>query len=318
MLRVAAYQHGIYPRSEAVVAATRDWDRGRTTWPAVDEAFATDLAALVAGQQEAGLDYYSDGLLRWQDLFRPLVDAAEGMEATSIVRWFDTNSFFRMPLIDGTVRLDGAPAVALEGASTVPDPRVATLPSPYLFSRAAETGRDRDAVMTDLARRVLRPAAETFAARGWQLLHLEEPWLGFYGLDSGSWEAFAEAVAAITEGLSLTTVLHVSYGDASRLADRLPELAVDVVGVDALATDLDALGPRWPTGLLLGALEGRNTLLEPVDATADAVARLAETLQPTSLYLSANSGLGLLPSATAGDKLRRLGAIKSQVEERLS
>ena len=35
MTHVAAYVHGIYPRSEELVAATRDLDRGRTTAEAV-------------------------------------------------------------------------------------------------------------------------------------------------------------------------------------------------------------------------------------------------------------------------------------------
>ena len=45
---VAAYQHGIYPRSEAVVAATRGLERGRTSPEEVSQANAADLVALWA------------------------------------------------------------------------------------------------------------------------------------------------------------------------------------------------------------------------------------------------------------------------------
>src|SRR6266487_5527597 len=75
---VSAYVHGIYPRSEALVAATRDLDRGRTSPEAVDAQVDRDLEELISVQQAAGLDLLTDGMLRWQDLFRPLVEAADG------------------------------------------------------------------------------------------------------------------------------------------------------------------------------------------------------------------------------------------------
>src|SRR5689334_25327951 len=103
MTRVLAYQHGIYPRSERVVAATRDLERGRTTPRAVDDAFRQDEADFVDLQRKAGLDVFSGGLVRWQDIFRPLVDASVGMRARTLVRWFDNNSFYRAPEIEGPV-----------------------------------------------------------------------------------------------------------------------------------------------------------------------------------------------------------------------
>lgn len=318
MPRVAAYQHGIQPRSETVVAATRDWDRGRTTWEAVDRAFDEDLRHLVERQRAAGMAYLSDGLLRWQDLFRPLVDAAEGMEAAHLTRWFDNNAFIRSPRVDGGPALEHAPALLVGQAESLPTPRVASLPSPCLFSRFADTNGERDVLMIDLARQVLRPVADGLAAQGFGLLHVEEPWLGFHGLDPDSWPAFEQAVGILTDGLDLPVVLHVYLGDASQFGDRLVQLPVHAIGIDAPATELDALGPRWPTGLLVGCLEGRNTLLEPVGHTVDAVARLAERLEPHTLYVSANTELELLPRQSAENKLARLGEIAAGLEERLS
>lgn len=90
-----AFAPGIYPRSEALVQATRDLDRGRTTEQAVAEQVERDTRELVAVQESAGLDLLSDGLLRWQDLFRPLAEAADGLEARPLTRFLDTNTFYR-------------------------------------------------------------------------------------------------------------------------------------------------------------------------------------------------------------------------------
>src|SRR5918992_3181417 len=102
--RIAAYQHGIYPRSEDVVQATRDVERGRTTSDRVDEAFRNDREAFLELQRRAGLDLLSDGLLRWQDLFRPLVDGSAGLEGRGVVLGVDKNSFFRAPDLRGRAR----------------------------------------------------------------------------------------------------------------------------------------------------------------------------------------------------------------------
>ena len=73
-----AYAPGIYARSEELVQATRDLDRGRATEEAVAAQQDADLRAFLYAQREAGLDYFSDGLLNWQDIFRPFDTAAEG------------------------------------------------------------------------------------------------------------------------------------------------------------------------------------------------------------------------------------------------
>ncbi len=319
-MRIAAYQHGIYPRSERVVAATRDLERGRTTQEAVEERFAADLRDLVAVQREAGLDYFSDGLLRWQDIFRPLVEACPGMEARALVRWFDNNAFFRAPEFAGSPSIEGELPSAFAGEAQVPSPRVATLPSPYMFSRAAHTAEDRDKVMVELARGVLRPVADALSARGYEVIHLQEPWLAYFGMDSHAWDGFEQALEEIREGLNgrSTLVLHTYFGDAAPYADRLRTLPVDAVGVDFVETDLDALGTGWQVGVVAGCMDGRRSLLEEAETTARFAARVAETLQPASLYLSSNSDLEFLPQPVAREKVLRLGEAAGRLKEWLA
>ena len=52
MPELQAFVPGIYPRSEALVQATRDLDRGRTTQDAVEEQVERDFAELVSLQQD--------------------------------------------------------------------------------------------------------------------------------------------------------------------------------------------------------------------------------------------------------------------------
>src|SRR5206468_6433805 len=128
-----AFAPGIYPRSEALVQATRDLDRGRTTQKAVEEQVERDLAELVSVQQAAGLDLLTDGMLRWQDHFRPLLEAAEGIEPGALTRFLDTNTFYRAPRA-ATVGPRLREPLGPEYVAQLPGARLVTLPSPWALA----------------------------------------------------------------------------------------------------------------------------------------------------------------------------------------
>ena len=128
-----AFAPGIYPRSEQLVQATRDLDRGRTPQQAVDERVEGDLAELVSVQQQAGLDLLTDGMLRWQDLFRPLLEASEGLETGALTRFLDTNTFYRAPhATTAAPKLAGS--LDERYVAPLPGPRLVTLPSPFALA----------------------------------------------------------------------------------------------------------------------------------------------------------------------------------------
>jgi len=315
-INVFAYQHGIYPRSEQVVAATRGIDRGRVGADAVERAFADDLAAFVRVQKEAGLDYFSDGLLKWQDIFRPLTQAL-GVKPHILVRWFDTNTFFREPELSGRLAAATNYDDVVADAS-VPRPRVTTLPSPYMFSRAAHTDQDRNALMLALAEQVLRPAIDAAVAAGAELIHLEDPWLGYVGITREDWAPLRDALTILHRDLKATLAFHVYFGDAAPHLDQLQQLPVDAIGVDLAQTDVKALGSGWNKGLIAGVINGRSSILESPTALVELARHLADTVAPRNLYLSSNCELGYLPTVVAEQKVQRLGEAARKVKELVS
>ena len=306
---VSAYVHGIFPRSARLVAATRDYERRRATPAEVAERRAEHTAAFVNRQRRAGLALFSDGLLAWQDLFRTLVEASDGLHVGGLVRWFDTNSFFRAPIVSSEPALRDLSALSF--APGVPEPRVATLPSPLLFSRVCHLSDDteagRDALMRRLAARVLAPAAHHAVASGAAVVHLEEPWAVVRRVASASWDAFGAALEEVRAGLGAPVVLHTSFGDAGPVIDRLLRLPVDALGVDVVETDVAALRDGWPMGLVVGCVDGRSSLVESVDATVKVARAAADRVRPPALYLSSGTSFDLLPEQIAAAKLDVLG-----------
>src|SRR5437016_9593277 len=152
-----AFVPGIYPRSEQLVQATRDLDRGRTPEQAVDEQVERDLAELVSVQQQAGLDLLTDGMLRWQDLFRPILEASEGVETGALTRFLDTNTFYRAPhATTATPKLSAA--LDERYVAPLPGPRLVTLPSPFALSQG--TGVPAHTI----AENVLKPLVDALDA----------------------------------------------------------------------------------------------------------------------------------------------------------
>ena len=294
-----AFIPGIYPRSEALVQATRDLDRGRTTPEAVDRQVDQDLQELVRVQREAGLDLLADGMLRWQDPFRPLLEATDGLRTGALTRFLDTNTFYRAPEAEGD-----SPALPKPlGAEYVPPldgPKLVTLPSPFAFSLG--TGLSPKA----LAEGVLGPQIEALDA---DLVVLSEPFLARE--ESPDLEALATALEALPE---TPAVLQCTFGDASALLERgLAELPVEGIGIDFYATRLDAL-PETDKLLLAGVLDARNSFVEDAREIAAFAGELAQRAERIALV--PNGDLQYVAEPVAREKVAVLGRAKgAPVEE---
>jgi 5-methyltetrahydropteroyltriglutamate--homocysteine methyltransferase len=241
------------------------------------------------------------------------------MEARTLVRWFNNNSFFRAPEPGDEIRLTTPLPLVFDESDDLPEPRVATLPSPYLFSRAAQTTRDRNELMVELGSAVLRPVAEALAGRGYRVIQLQEPWLVYFGADQDAWVPFEKALGEIREGIGgqAELVLHTYFGDAAPVIDRLRNLPLDAVGIDLVETDPEALGKDWNVGVLAGCLDGRSSIVEPVEGTVQFLRRLADAVGAPRLFISSNCDLEFLPRDVAREKVLRLGEIAQRLKEEL-
>jgi 5-methyltetrahydropteroyltriglutamate--homocysteine methyltransferase len=295
-----AYAPGIYPRSEALVQATRDLDRGRTTPEAVDEQVERDLRELVSVQEQADLALLSDGLLRWQDLFRPLAERSEGLDARPLTRFLDTNTFFRAVLVDGDPRLtEAVPAPDLPAGKWL-----ATLPAPAAFSRAAGGEVSAQA----LAANVLAPQMQAYAQAGCARVVLADPFLARDG-------HVGEAVAALSElPHEVPLVLQLPFGDADPVLGRLAEAPVEAIGVDFYSTSLDGVPEDYPKEIMAGVIDSRSSALEdPAQIRAFAEDLLER--KPAGLSLSANGDLQFVPETIAREKIARLGRSQTDLRQ---
>jgi 5-methyltetrahydropteroyltriglutamate--homocysteine methyltransferase len=299
-LELKAYAPGIYPRSDALVQATRDLDRGRTTQDAVEHQFERDLRELVTVQEQAGLALLSDGLLRWQDHFRQLAERSAELDARPLTRFLDTNTFFRAVLVTGKPRLrDPVPAPDLPAGRWL-----ATLPAPSSLLHAAAGEVSAEALAAD----VLAPQIEAYSRAGCALVVLTDPFLARGG-------DVREAVAALSElPVEVPLVLQLPFGDADGMLEGLAEAPIRAIGVDFYSTSLDSVPEGYPKEVMAGVIDSRSSALEdPAE-----IGRFAQALSdraPAAVSLSPNGDLQFVPEPIAREKIARLGRVQLELED---
>jgi 5-methyltetrahydropteroyltriglutamate--homocysteine methyltransferase len=293
-----AFAPGIFPRSEALVQATRDLDRRRTSEEAVDAQVTSDREELISIQHEAGLDLISDGMLTWQDLFRPLLEASDGLEPGPLTRFLDTNTFYRAP---HATAAEPKLAQPLEDAFVplVDGPRVVTLPSPFALSHG--TGATPQAI----ADCVLKPVLDAVDA---ELVVLSEPFLGRVAPERA--QELAEPLESLRGGPKLA--LQLTFCDArAALESGLAELPVDGIGVDFYLTHLTDLSKRFDKLLLAGVVDARSSAVEDAGELAAFARRLQDEREVEQVALVPNGDLQFVAQPIALEKLHCLGAAKT-------
>jgi 5-methyltetrahydropteroyltriglutamate--homocysteine methyltransferase len=304
---IKAYAPGIYARSEELVQATRDLDRDRATAEAVEERREADMRSFLDAQREARLDYLSDGLLNWQDIFRPFGEAARGLAAGPLTRFLNTNTFFRAPAVTEEapklVEPLGEPCFSI---GELPRNRwVATLPSPHALAASAAGELAPRAV----AEGVLGPQIRWLAQNGCAMVVLQETALFGDRIDVHPLDDALDVLQS-----PLPVALQLPFGDSGDMLGELLELDIEAIGVDFYATDLEALPRPFPKTLLAGVVDARNSLLEEPQQLAKFGRQLLEELDG-GLHLVPNGDLQFVPEKIAREKVLRLGEVARILKE---
>lgn len=278
------------------------------------QEWMTELA--LREQIDAGLDVVTDGQIRWDDPISHLAGKLAGVRINGLLRFFDTNYYFRQPVAHARPQRT-KPLLVEEfnyARAKSTRPLKVVLTGPYTLARCSieEDGgaggfeKLLDAYATALA---LEVAALTEA--GATLIQVEEPALLSRPEDFPRVERSVAALAMSKGAAQLALVVY--FGDPAPLYDRLQTLPVDILGFDFtynpnLAETIAARGSSRT--LALGFVDGRNTRLEDPAVVAGQLERIIQGANLREAYLSPSCGLEYLPRDRARLKLRHLVAIK--------
>ncbi len=300
----------IEPGAANVRVVRNRLDQGKAGAEDLRRAVEETTRRVLALQDAAGVDLPVDGQIGWDDEQTPVARGLGGFEIAGLIRYLDTNTYYREPEITGPVAWRGPITVdAFRFAQALTNrPVKAVLPGPYSLYRFS---RDRHYAAPADALRALGEAlaAECHALEqaGARWIHFEEPWLGRARPEDAP--LVRAALEPLLTGRAAGTVLHVPFRSPRSVFPTLRELPWAVLGLDLVeAPDGWGLLADVPAGrtIALGLLNARNTRLELTAEVAAAVQR-AQTQRPDlSYHLCPTASLEYLPSDRAAEKVARL------------
>lgn len=284
-------------------------DRGDASLVDVRAAEDDLVREVIAEQAEAGIELVTDGQIRWDDAQTRFAEGLEGFGTTGLFRYFDTNTYFRQPVVKGPVARRGHIVLDefLFARDHSPVPLKQTLIGPYTLAALSvdEHYGDRAGVTADLAA-ALNQEARDLADAGCEVIAFDEPALArIPGSPPGELDLLAEVAESLTEGIGAATILQTFFGDVAEHGPAFFELPFDGFGLDFVAGpgNVEAIH-EFPGDKILqaGIVDARNTRLEDPDILTRQIESLIATVGSDRLWVSPSAGLEYLPREAAQGK----------------
>jgi 5-methyltetrahydropteroyltriglutamate--homocysteine methyltransferase len=315
-------------------------DRGERATADLLDAEHEMTRRAISDQMKAGLDVVTDGLIRWYDPISHLAGKLENVKIRGLLRFFDTNCYFRQPILTGRPLRRGPLLVndysfARNALGHLPTPKSKAgklsikpvLTGPYTlakFSQSEHSGNGAPDSFASLETRAMA-YAEALAAEisalaeyGAELIQVDEPAAVKFPED---WAIFENSLAPLLAardklregGRKIEIALYFYFHDCTPLYEKLVKLPADIIGLDftynpKLADLIASAGSPKPLGL--GLVDARNTRLEDPEVLAWQIERLLPKINGGRAYLGPSSGLEYLPRDRAFAKLALLGKVR--------
>ena len=316
--------HSGYPRigdgsgEQALRRAIAQRDRGAKT--DADVRAAEDQLVLLAleDQQKAGIDILTDGQIRWNDPVSHLAGKLRGVCTNGLLRFFDTNLYFRQPLVRG--RIERIQPLVVEefqwAAHRSRQPVKPVLTGPYTLASLSicdNGSANKDGLMMGYAE-ALAVEVAGLASAGAKLIQVDEPAVLRHPRD----------MALVREAFSLMAsrkgqaelALATYFADATPVYAELQAFPVQTLILDftyspELPNVIEKEGSTKAIGF--GVLDGRNTKLEDHASAARKIERMLTRVEAERSYLTTSCSLEYLPRDRARLKLRQLTSLKKSI-----
>ena len=170
---ISSYTFGIYPRSEELIEATRKNTEN------LDSLFRTETEEYISVQKNANLDFISDPLLKWDDIFRPFSNL-KSVNLSSLNRIYEMNTFYRILSFDGLELTDSGNIVQSNLDSSLPKNKTVAIPEPFTFTElhTSKQFKEKEDFTINLAK-MLRKEIDSLVESGFEVIQLLAPSIAY-------------------------------------------------------------------------------------------------------------------------------------------
>jgi 5-methyltetrahydropteroyltriglutamate--homocysteine methyltransferase len=311
--------------------------RARELWRVPEEhlAQAQDDATIVAikAQEDAGLDYITDGEIRRESYSNRFATALDGIDLDNPGVALDRSGHPNpVPRVTAAIRRRHAVGVRdLEFLRSHTQRHVkVTVPGPFTMAQQAQIdfyGGSRELAAMDYATAVNEEIRDLFAS-GADIVQIDEPYM-----QARPEEARAFGLKALNralEGVRGTTAVHICFGYAAIIHVRpsgysfLPELAdcsCQQISIETAQSKLDCAVLEGLRGkrIILGVIDLSTPEVESPELVASRIRRALPHVDARNLLLAPDCGMKYLPRESAFAKLKSMVAgaeiVRRELEE---
>ena len=269
-------------------------------------------------QIQAGLDIVTDGLTRWEDPVTYILRKIAGCDLTGLIRYFDTNTFYREP--DVVTRLEYIKPFLVPdyqfASSHSSKPVRAVITGPYTIAKLSKNSfyREFRQLAFDLTH-IIHQEAIALEEAGCLYIQFDEPALLHHKEDLASFFKIYEIVLAQLSRAEKT--LFLNFGSIDGIYPKIQELGVERIGFE-----LTKGHKNWEVlkqaplnkKLMAGIVNARNTKMESEHDLLETGRELEPFVSLDQVWISPSHNLEFLPRANARKKLELLASVAKQVK----
>ncbi len=314
---------GAYPKigdtteEQKLRRALHQFDKGEISEEDLEQVKNEVTEEVIREQLTAGIDIVTDGLIRWDDPLTYIARKIFGFEVGGLIRYFDTNTFYRQPIVE--TRLEFVKPILVSDFQFAQErsakPVKVVLTGPYTLAKLCRNRfyREFKQLAFDLAH-IIHREAQALEEAGARYIQFDEPAILQHKQDTILFFQMYEIVTAQLSKAEKT--LQLNFGTLEGLYPGILNLNVERIGLELEKGHKNweiLKSARFTKKMMAGILDARNTKMENENDLVQAIHQLGEYVNLEQLWLSTSHSLEFLPRTSARKKMELLTAIAKQL-----
>ncbi|MCE4608627.1 MAG: methylcobalamin--homocysteine methyltransferase [Caldisphaeraceae archaeon] len=306
---------GGYPRSGYVRHEMRDAERGDSAFLFHEAAIALASASVIGTQVASGMRYATDGMIDFHDIFRPFARSWRNVSIDGLIRYFDNNFFYRIPVFNGEpdpARFVWASRVKAFKSISSPIGMKVVIPGPlsFLLMGKNESGLKERELGYSIAKAISLEAKAAEKA-GAAVMQIDEPILSDQEINDDLGDLEVELLSIISSSIRLPTILSI-YFDVPRkeIYEKIINAKVDYISLDVADSPRRAMelinakgfGDKRP---VLGLIDARRIHDDNYDKIKDMARSVAKNHEEVGI--TTTTWFDTIPYSFAIRKTQLLG-----------